>query len=344
MTLPYKTRRFLRGLATTALVLVLVLVLAWVIWMLWLDRYVVYTRDGAKLNFDLPERVPIGQVAVPPDDSMTVSIYYNEGDNALNISTELGQIKGYYITAEMMENSMDTLLSQIKKLPTQTPVMLDVKDIVGRFYFQTELGPMRTSMASGQVQELLRILKLNDCYLIARFPALRDYYYGLDHVSDGIFLKSGMGLWMDDDRCYWLNPQSQGTLSYIIQIITELKLMGFHEVVLDDFSIPTSEKLKFDGNREEVLATTAKKILDTCATERFAVSFCVSSASFVLPEGRSRMYLANQSASELKNLAEQSALTDPIIKLVFITDLNDTRFDDYSVLRPLDTAQFEEEE
>ena len=277
MFLPYKTRRFLRGLATTALVLVLVLVLAWVIWMLWLDRYVVYTRDGAKLNFDLPERVSTGQVAVPPDDSMTVSIYYNEGDNALNISTELGQIKGYYITAEMMENSMDTLLSQIKKLPTQTPVMLDVKDIVGRFYFQSELGPLRTSMASGQLQELIRILKLNDCYLIARFPALRDYYYGLDHVNDGIFLKSGMGLWMDDDRCYWLNPQSQGTLSYIIQIITELKLMGFHEVVLDDFSIPTSDKLKFDGNRDEVLATTAKKILDTCATERFAVSFCVNS-------------------------------------------------------------------
>lgn len=344
MILPYKTRRFLRGLATTALVLVLVLVLAWVIWMLWLDRYVVYTRDGAKLNFDLPERVPIGQVAVPPDDSMTVAIYYNEGENALNISTELGQIKGYYITAEMMENSMDTLLEQIKKLPAQSPIMIDVKDIVGRFYFETELGPLRTSMASGQVQELLRILKLNDCYLIARFPALRDYYYGLDHVSDGIFLKSGMGLWMDDNRCYWLNPQSQGTLSYIIQIITELKLMGFHEVVLDDFSIPTSEKLKFDGNREEVLATTAKKILDTCATERFAVSFCVSSASFALPEGRSRMYLANQSASELKNLAEQSTLLDPIVKMVFITDLNDTRFDDYSVLRPLDTAQFEEEE
>lgn len=343
MILPYKTRRFLRGLATTALVLVLVLVLAWVIWMLWLDRYVVYTRDGAKLNFDLPERVTIGQVAVPPDDSMTVSIYYNEGDNALNISTELGQIVGYYITADMIEKNMDTLLSQIKKLPAQTPVMLDVKDIIGRFYYQTELGPMRTSMASGQIQELLRILKLNDCYLIARFPALRDYYYGLDHVNDGIFLKSGMGLWMDDNRCYWLNPQSQGTLSYIIQIITELKLMGFHEVVLEDFSIPTSDKLKFDGDRNEILASTAKKILDTCATERFAVSFSVSSPSFALPEGRCRMYMVGQAASELKNLAEQSALTEPNIKLVFITDLNDTRFDDYSVLRPLDIAQFEEE-
>ena len=343
MFLPYKTRRFLRGLGTTVLVLALILVLAWVVWMLWLDRYIVYTRDGAKLDFSLPEKVATGQIALPPENEMTVSIYYNEGENTLNISTEMGRLYGYYITADMIENNMDMLLSQVKKLPPQTPVMLDVKDIIGRFYFQSDLGPIRTSMASGELTELLRILKLSNCYLIAKFPALRDYYYGLDHVSDGIFLKSGMGLWMDDNRCYWLNPQSQGTLSYIIQIITELKLMVFNEVVLDDFSIPTSEKLRFDADRDEALATAAKKILETCATERFAVSFCVNNASFQLPEGRSRLYMKNQSASELKSVAEQTALADPTIKLVFITDLNDTRFDDYSVMRPLDTAQFEEE-
>ncbi len=343
MVLPYKTQRFFRGLATTALVLVLLLVLAWAVWMLWLDRYVVYTRDGAVLDFDLPDKVSVGQIALPPDNEFSVSIYYNEGENTLNISTEMGKLYGYYITADMIEKDMTGLLAQVKKLPPQTPVMLDIKDIVGRFYFETELGPLRTSMASGDLGELLRILKISNCYLIARFPALRDYYYGLDHVSDGIFLKSGMGLWMDDNRCYWLNPQSQGTLSYIIQIITELKLMGFNEVVLDDFSVPTSEKLKFDADRDEALATAAKKILDTCATERFAVSFCVNNASFALPEGRSRLYMKNQSASELKSLAEQTGFADPTIQLVFITDLNDTRFDDYSVMRPLDTAQFEEE-
>ena len=343
MFLPYKTRRFLRGLATTALVLVLILVLAWIVWMLWLDRYIVYTRDGAKLDFNLPEKVATGQIALPPENEMTVTIYYNEGENTLKISTEMSQLYGYYITADMIENDMDGLLAQVKKLPSQTPVMLDIKDIVGRFYFQSELGPLRTGMASGELNELLRILKISNCYLIAKFPALRDYYYGLEHVSDGIFLKSGMGLWMDDNRCYWLNPQSQGTLSYIIQIITELKLMGFHEVVLDDFSIPTSEKLRFDADRNEALATAAKKIIETCGSERFVISFCVNNADFQLPESRSRLYMKNQSASELKSLAEQTALADPTVKLVFITDLNDTRFDDYSVMRPLDTAQFEEE-
>lgn len=343
MILPYRTRRFLRGLAITALSLVLVLVIAWLIWLLWLDRYVVYTRDGAVLDFSLSDQMESGEVALPPEDDVTVSIYYNEGDNALNISTELSQLVGYYIDANMLETEMSTVLTQLKKLPPQTPVLVEMKDIVGRFFFQTNLGPIRTSLDQSAMNELMRVLKLSNLYLIAKFPSLRDYYYGLDHVDDGIFLKSGMGLWMDDNRCYWLNPQSQGTLSYIIQIITELKLMGFNEVVLDDFAIPVSEKIKFSGSRNEILSAAAKKILEACSTDRFAVSFCVANAGISLPEGRTRLYMKDRSASDIKTLSEEAALADPAVKLVFITDLNDTRFDDYGVLRPLTTAQLEEE-
>ena len=343
MILPYRTRRALKGLAVAALSLVLVLIIVWLVWLLWLDRYVVYTRDGAVLDFSLSDKLDGGEIALPPEEDVTVSIYYNEGDNALNISTELGQLVGYYIDANMLEKDMSTVLSQLKKLPPQTPIMVEVKDIVGRFFFQTDLGPVRSSIDPNAVNELMRVLKLSDFYLIAKFPALRDYYYGLEHVSDGIFLKSGMGLWMDDNRCYWLNPQSQGTLSYIIQTITELKQMGFNEVVLCDFAIPTSEKIKFDGDRNEILGAAAQKILETCSTDRFTVSFCVTSSGFPLPEGRTRLYMENQSASELKTLAEGTDFTDTAIKLVFITDLNDTRFDDYGVLRPLNTAQLEEE-
>ena len=74
MFLPYKTRRFLRGLATTALVLVLILVLAWIIWMLWLDRYIVYTRDGAKLDFNLSPNFSQGQIATPPASRPDITI------------------------------------------------------------------------------------------------------------------------------------------------------------------------------------------------------------------------------------------------------------------------------
>ena len=47
MILPYRTRRFLKRLATFFLVLILLAVLVWGVWILWLDRYVIYSRDGA---------------------------------------------------------------------------------------------------------------------------------------------------------------------------------------------------------------------------------------------------------------------------------------------------------
>ena len=42
---------------------VLLAVLVWAVWLLWLDRYVVYTRDGAKLDFNR-EQHSGGQLAV----------------------------------------------------------------------------------------------------------------------------------------------------------------------------------------------------------------------------------------------------------------------------------------
>ena len=342
MILPYRTRRFFRGLAIAGLILVLLAVAVWLIWLLWLDRYVIYTGDGAKLDFSLSDKLISGEPALPPEDDFTVSIYYNEGDQTLNISTELTQVAGYYIDTRMLEHDMDTVMAQLRKLPPQTPVLVEVKDIVGRFFYGTALGPVYSGVDTQRVEDLFTYLKLSDLYAIAKFPALRDYYYGLDHVSDGVFLRSGKGLWMDEDRCYWLNPGAQGTQNYIIRIVDELKTKGFDEVVLDDYAIPNTEAVKFSGNRNESLSAAALSILTACGSERFAVSFCIRDTGFTLPQGRCRIYMEDQTASQLKALAEETKLEDPTVKLVFLTDANDTRFDEYGVLRPLTTAQLDE--
>jgi hypothetical protein len=342
MTLPYRTRRFFRGLAIFFLILVLAAVAVWLVWLLWLDRYVVYTSDGAKLDFSQSDKTISGVPALPPEEDFTVSIYYNEGDNVLTTTTELTQVSGYFISTKMLELEMDTVMSQVRKLPANTPVLVEVKDITGRFYFSTSLGPVYSGVDTGKVEDLLTYLKLSDLYPIALFPALRDYFYGLDHVSDGIFLKSGKGLWMDDDRCYWLNPSSKGTQEYILRTIEELKAKGFAEVVLGDFAIPDTDKIKFSESRKTALSEAAVSIAAATATDRFCVSFCVSDTSFYLPEGRTRMYMKNAEASSLKTVAAETGLEDPQVRLVFITDANDTRFDEFGVLRPLNAAQLEE--
>ena len=337
--IPYRTRSILRRLTVTVLIILLVASMVLLSWLLWLNRYVVYTRDGVKLDFGLSMEFPEGQPAVPPTPGATIDIYYNEGENViLPESTELTQLSGLYVTGEMLSQDIAAIRQQLKTLPADTPIMLDVKNIRGEFYFSTTLGKNSTAIDASQMDLLIKDLKANH-YLIARLPALRDYWYGLENVNDGIFNPNRLSLWMDAERCYWLNPASDGTLSYLVQIAKELRTLGFDEVVFDDFCVPDTDAIYFEGDRAEAINKTAASLVTICATDTFAVSFVNSTETFQLPDGRSRLFLRDIAAADAAATAERTGLADPDIRLVFLTNLKDTRYDAYGVLRPVDIPQ-----
>ena len=339
MTIPYRTRRAFRNLCTGLLFLMLILVVVWLVWLLWLDRYIVYTRDGAKLDFSLSVEYAPGEVAVPPEPGPTFAIQYdNGGGGSFELSTELTQLYGYYADKAILSNDISEVISQVQQLPAGTPVMLDVKDIVGRFFYTTTLGRTSGSVNTQDMDALIATVTSGNYYAIARLPALRDYYYGLDHVSDGLPTSGGY-LWMDSDKCYWLNPASEGTLSHLMQIVAELKALGFHEVVFSDFCFPDTDQIVFKGDRDGALISAATTLVTACSTDTFAVSFQVPKPTFELPAGRTRMYLANKAAADVASLAAQTSFENPEVKLVFVSETNDTRFDLYGVLRPITSAQ-----
>ena len=338
MNIPYRTRCALKRAAVILLIAVLIGAAIYACWFLWLERYVIYTRDqGAILNMELSPDIPLGEEAVPPEGS-TVSIYYNEGENAINTSKELTQLIGYYADETALK-SMETVQAQVKLLSSGTPVMLDVKDAKGRFFYSSAVSSERSSgIDTEAMDQLIRQLDSKGMYLIARLPALRDYSFGLSSTSNGLFVASGAYLWADDDYCYWLDPTKQGTVTYLVEIVTELKNLGFDEVVFDEFRFPDTDDLKFDADRAQALNTTAKTLVTTCSTESFAVSFVGGAEGFTSPGGRSRVYLEGVAAAQAALAAQQSGLADPSIYLVFLTEIHDTRFDAYSVLRPIDSA------
>lgn len=334
--IPYRTRRFLRRIFVSLLVLALVLSAVLLSWLLWLNRYIVYTRDGAKLDFDLPLEFPQGQLAVPPTAGPTVDIYYNEGENLIvPENTELKQLSGIHITGDMLVSSMDAVEQQMKTLPAETPVMLDVKNFRGEFYYSTQQPHRSDKVDTTRVDKLIYNLKKSGNYLIARLPALRDYWHGLENVNDGVFNPNRLSLWIDSDHCYWLNPSAEGTLNYLIAIITELKAIGFDEVVFSDFCLPPTDAIYFEGDKVEAVNKAASNLVKICATDTFAVSFSNSDETFTLPEGRSRLYLEGIAAADAAFIAQQKNFADPAVRLVFLTELMDTRFDVYGVLRPM---------
>lgn len=336
MNIPYRTRRTVKRVLVILLAVILVAVAVWACWLIWLQRFIVYTADGdAVLDFDLPP-MAAGQIATQPQEE-TVPIYYNEGEDAVNTSAELTQLVGYYVEPDQLQN-LKEVKKQMAALEAGTGVMIDVKNIQGDFYYSSAVGANRAAGVDTEaMDELIAFMNKSSLYTIARLPALRDYAYGLNHVPNGVHHSSGLYLYQDDEGCYWLNPASEGTLSYLTQIVTELKTLGFDEVVFYDFCYPGTDSIQVDGSRPDNLTAAAATLTKACTTEWFALSF-EKTEEFTMPEGRNRMYLSGIDAAQAASAAENSGVADPLINLVFLTELYDTRFNAYSVLRPLSGA------
>ncbi len=339
MNISYRTRRSLQRLGAAMLVVVILVTLGWLCWIVWLERYVVYTRDGARLDLEISANELMGQVARPPVGSTDIGIYYNEGEDAINMSDDLTQLDGYFIDIEDLKSNIAGCWDLLEPLKANTPILIDLKGGYGSAYYSSTLPGIITSaeVSVASVDELIGFMNEKNFYTIARISAFRDYNYGLSHVSSGLMHVNGLGLWPDEGHCYWLDPTKEDTINWIISIIKEIKNMGFDEVVLTDFRFPDTDMIRFGGDKAAALTDAAARLIAECSENDFAVSFEVPNYEFALPEGRSRMYLSKIAATNVGMVSSKVAETvpDPQLRLVFIAETNDTRFNAFGCLRPI---------
>ena len=240
MKIPYRTRRTINRIGFVSLMLLMALAVFWFCWVIFAQRYVVYTRDGAVLDLSYSSNDLFGEGAMPPQADEEVSIYYNEGDNSIELGNALTQLDGYYITADDLTKNLGTVWSNIERLPMGSTVMIDLKGGYGSFYYSTNLsdGIRSQSVATASVDELIKLMQQRGFYTIARVSAFRDYNYGLNHVPNGLYMSNRKGLWADAGGCYWLDPTNAATLNWVASVVLEVKALGFREVVLTDFCFP----------------------------------------------------------------------------------------------------------
>ena len=341
MNIPYRHQRTLKRVGALAGVLFLVLVVTWLCWIVWLQRYVIYTDNGAELNFSLSSYELSGKEAVEPKAQQNISIFYNEGADAIDTTNEMTQMNGYYITSEMFQQDIDYVMLQIERFAAGTPVMIDMKGGFGSFFYQSNLPDAVISASTNieKVSQLITRLHTKGFYTIARISAFQDRSYGESHVSSGLYMLNRRGLWMDGDGMYWLDPTNATTTSWITSQVLELKEMGFDEVLLDNFCFPNSENYIFNGDKAAALQSAANTLMSTCGSSKFVLSF-QADTSFVLPEGRCRLYVKDVSAPGIgQAAAAQKELSDPEVRLVFLAESGDTRYEKYSVLRSLHVAE-----
>ena len=348
MTIPYRVRRGIQRLLTTLGVLALISIAVLIAWLLWLSRYVIYTTEGAKLDFSLSLEYAQGEHAKPPIPGPGVNISYGNTDDLDNLPAgTLTKLSGWVVTADMLTKAnFDATKAILDSLPEKSTILLDVRNVRGEAFYTTTLGRTSTNVDAQAVSALIQELVSKNHYLIARFSPWRDRWYILEdertRVPYGLPLAGGNGsLWEDVSvrnlSHYWLNPASTGAQNHVVQIITELREMGFSEVVFSDFRFPNTDKIAFDGDKLSALNQAADTLLKASGSDSFAISFM--SEQITLPEGRCRLYLDNVMASDIASVVEKLELSNPGVQVVFFTELMDTRFEDYSVMRPLELYQ-----
>ena len=341
MSIPFRTRRRLQRIGTAMLIFLLAFVIFWLCWVIWLQRYVVYTDDGAKLNFSQSSYEIMGEVVQEKVHEPKISIFYNEGADAIDTKKDLTQINGYYITNDMIKANYNDIMLQLERLPAGTAIMVEMKGPYGSFFYSSNLADATISASTNisEMDALITKLKNKGFYTIARISAFRDREFGNKKVTPGLYMLSRAGLWMDPGGMFWLDPTNATTTSWISSVVLELKGLGFDEVLLDNFRFPDSNQYIFNGDKDAALQQAAATLVSACASEDFTLSFLTTGAAFPLPDGRTRLYLENVSAAGIGNAVGATTFEEKEIRLVFLSDIGDTRFDEYSVLRSIEVAE-----
>lgn len=346
MRLSYKSRQFLRRAWRVALVLLVAAVVALLCWVLWLRRFVIYTADGVKLDFSLQQQFPQGQTGPQGTLPSQPDIYFTDTEPTAPTDPSQGEgqppeetprFEAYYVTVDELQKDLDTVLERIQALPEGTPVMLDVKGHWGYFYYSSDLGKFSGSFDRATMDAFFAAVHESGAYAIAKLPAFRDYQFALANTGSGIKVDKGY-LWVDPDRCYWLDPADDVVLTYLVSICKELRNLGFDEVAFYDFYIPKANTIVYQGDRAAAIQKAANTLVSACAKDGFTVSFITTDPAFPLPNGDCRLYLENVAAADVQTvlmLMSQHVME----RTVFFTKSKDTRFDVCGVIRPLIMAE-----
>lgn len=332
MKLSYRTRCALKKIGQVMLVLLAVCLLAYALWFTWLNRFVVYSREeGVTLDFSFSITDRTGIPAQKPEETPPVSVFYNDGQLEVE-SEELNQIKGYYVTASQLEKDLEGVLAKIMELPKGTAIMIDVKSPYGNIFYSSSVRDNRAfSIAAEDMDRLIETINGAGLYTIARLPALKDREYGVEYPMQTMQMANGYG-WPDGGY-YWLNPAKTQVQEYLIQLVLELRDLGFREVVFYDYRFPDTDAIAFNGDKKQTLYDLAQTIVKSCTTDSFAVSF--EDGGFGIPEGRTRIYAQEIAAENVVSYVDKFERENAEVSFVFMTEMHDTRYEQYGVLRPL---------
>ena len=338
----YRNKRTVRRILLI-LGVVLAVLLALVIGrFIYLQRFISYTSEGARLDYE-QDLTMTGQTPAARDPAQfPFETVLEENGGADGEPQTRKKLTGFHVTTDMLLGGIDEVKNALRQSEDYNTVLLDVKSSYGNFYYSTRLSGMQKTDALdvAEVDRFIRELtETRDLTVIARFSAFRDRNFALANQSDALPIWNG-ALWEGDDLCYWLNPYSKEVQGYLTSVAIELAQLGFDGVLFDDFYFPDSDRIMWNGSisKEEAVLDCAAALGDL---NGYGIEILFGSDSPEVAAYADRICIRSEQAEDVPGIVEQMQpiMEDPAAQIVFLTDSRDTRFAQCGVLRPLIEAE-----
>lgn len=312
-----------------------ILLLGLILFAVYLERFVVYTPEGAYFDFNRNTSrdvtVPTGTsevMALPTD----VTIEFADPDPS---GQESERISGFYIDLEMLQDPA-AVLEAVQELSPPCTVLIDLKGGNGSFYYSTGMDDARRAAIDIEtVDAVISYLRSHGFIMVARIRTFQDTHFAENHLNCALKISSG-ALWVNDGF-YWMDPANPTVVAYLKQIARELAEKGFKEIVLDDFRFPNGTQIVYNSekSRADLIAGVAEELLNFFASSNITISFGNPASDFDLA-GDSHVYVSGVTGSGVSAAVKgYSQLENVENQLVFLTGSKDRRFEEYQVLRPL---------
>ena len=250
----YRGKRKYSWIITLAAMLV-VIAIALAVWLFYyLQRYIVYDKDGLRLDLSAqreeilnPEK-PEPTAAVPINEHVDVEIVVDQRDYS-DIQTDAGNnllpIHAVFVPAADVKES--TLKYYAGNMGDFDALVLELKAADGFLRWHSGVAQADSFAVNGtlELRELLEPLKEHGVYLIAQISALSDSTMAQRNAPIALKNAATNQAYTDAEGASYLDPYSDSTRAYLLALLTELQDMGFDEVLLSGVVCPESDALQF---------------------------------------------------------------------------------------------------
>ena len=247
----YRGKRKKKGPSLIITIIVLSIVAFVVLLFYGLQKYIVISNDGLRL--ELP--ILMEDAPTQTDDDGNVTHSFEQVNAELEIGEpdysnikatageNLGELKAVYVpAASVTAAGVDASLANVTGA---NAVLLDVKTVTGMLVWESDVDIAKGYGTSGTVdlKSIVSSLKERNIYVAVRMCCFVDNTLASRYAQ--LALRTSDGQPYSDSNGAWLDPTNALVRGYIADLCRELSKMGVDEIVLLGMRMPDTPGLQF---------------------------------------------------------------------------------------------------